>query len=76
MQGIVDGRTNTVALIIGAASLALILLRQRYRPRWPGILMAVVLATGVSALLDLAATAHIAVVGTLPQGLPICSFPR
>jgi len=76
IQGIVDGRTNTVALIIGAASLALILGVMRYRPKWPGILIAVVLATGVSALLDLGATAHIAVLGKLPQGLPDFQVPN
>ncbi|NTV87326.1 MAG: SulP family inorganic anion transporter [Burkholderiaceae bacterium] len=76
IQGIVDGRTNTVALIIGAASLALILGVMRYRPKWPGILIAVVLATGVSALLDLGATAHIAVLGKLPQGLPDFQIPN
>ena len=76
IQGIVDGRTNTVALIIGAASLALILGVMRYRPKWPGILIAVVLATGVSALLDLGATAHITVLGKLPQGLPDFQIPN
>ena len=76
IQGIADGRTNAVALIIGAASLALILGVKRYRPKWPGILIAVVLATGVSALLDLGATAHIAVLGKLPQGLPDFQIPN
>ena len=45
VQGIADGRTNAVALLIGAGSLALILLLKAYRPKWPGILIAVALAT-------------------------------
>ena len=75
IQGIADGRTNAVALMIGAASLALILGVKRYRPKWPGILIAVMLATGVSTLLDLGVTAHISVLGKLPHGLPALQIP-
>ncbi len=74
-QGIADGQTNLVALLIGSTSLATILLLRHYRPRWPGILLAVVLSTAVCAGLDLAHTAHIAVVGELPQGLPAFRIP-
>jgi high affinity sulfate transporter 1 len=75
VQGIADGQTNLVALLIGSTSLATILLLRHYRPRWPGILLAVVLSTAVCAGLDLAHTAHIAVVGELPQGLPAFRIP-
>jgi high affinity sulfate transporter 1 len=76
VQGIAAGKTNLVALLIGVSCLALILLIARYRRRWPGILIAVVLATTVSAWLNLADSAHIAVVGSLPQGLPHWQFPQ
>jgi high affinity sulfate transporter 1 len=75
LQGIAAGKTNVVALLLGGASLTLILLLAHYRPRWPGILAAVVLATAVSAWFNLAGNAHVAVVGSLPQGLPQWQFP-
>jgi high affinity sulfate transporter 1 len=75
-QGIRDGHTNPTALLIGTASLAIVLLTKHYRPQWPGILFAVVLATGVSAAYDLAGTAQVAVVGVLPQGLPAFKIPH
>ena len=75
LQGILDGKTNLVALAIGGGSLALILIVKRFRPTWPGILFAVVLATVASGALDLNTTAHIAVLGVLPQGLPILQLP-
>ena len=75
LQGILDGKANLVALAIGGGSLALILIVKRFRPTWPGILFAVVLATAASGALDLNTTAHIAVLGVLPQGLPILQLP-
>ena len=75
LQGILDGKANLVALAIGGGSLALILIVKRFRPTWPGILFAVVLATVASGALDLNTTAHIAVLGVLPQGLPILQLP-
>ena len=75
LEGIADGKTNPVALAIGASSLALILSMARWRPRWPGILLAVVLATVVSAVFNLADSAHLSVAGKLPQGLPNWQVP-
>ena len=76
LQSLAAGRLNPVALAIGAGSLGLMLLLRRWRPRWPGVLMAVVGATLVSAGWDLAHTAHIAVLGPLPQGLPLPRLPQ
>jgi MFS superfamily sulfate permease-like transporter len=75
VEGIASGRTNSVALIIGTTCLAVILLVRRIRPQWPGILIAVVFATLVSAWFDLAQTSHLSVVGGLPHGLPSFRFP-
>lgn len=76
VQGIANGRTNPVALLMGVGCLLLILLAKRYRPRWPGILVAVVLATLVSAGFDLGTVAQVSVVGALPQGLPNFQIPQ
>jgi high affinity sulfate transporter 1 len=76
--GIVDkvlaGNTNIVSLLIGASSLALILLLKRW-PRVPGILIAVVAATVVVAAFDFAKRAGVSVLGPLPQGLPSPRVP-
>lgn len=75
VRGVADGQTNSTALLVGSASLALILLFKRYRPQLPGVLVAVVLATLVSAWLQLDATAKLSVLGPLPQGLPHFQIP-
>ena len=75
LQNLASGQSNLVALLTGCTSLALILLLARSRPRWPGLLLVVLLATGVSAWFDLADTAHLSVLGRLPQGLPHWQFP-
>src|SRR5262250_2154105 len=76
--GIVDkvlaGSTNVVALAIGASTLALILLLKR-RPRVPGILIAVLAATVVVGVFDLATRADVSVLGPVPQGLPTLTLP-
>ena len=68
------GSTNLVALAIGASTLALILLLKRW-PRVPGILIAVIAATVVVAVFDLATRAGISVLGPLPLGLPSPRLP-
>jgi high affinity sulfate transporter 1 len=74
LQGVLNGRTNWTALIVGGVTLALILWLKRYR-RVPGILIAVGAATLVAALFDLANRAGLPVLGSMPQGLPAFSFP-
>ena len=71
---IVGGRANWTTLAIGAGALAVILLL-RNNKRVPGILVAVVSATAVVGLLDLAARASVAVLGPLPEGLPAFAVP-
>ncbi|MFY7949189.1 MAG: SulP family inorganic anion transporter, partial [Gemmatimonas sp.] len=72
------GKTNPVALAIGAGTLLVILLLRRHA-LLPGVLVAVVGATLVVTLLDLAAPtgahAGVPVLGALPQGLPGFSWP-
>src|SRR6516165_7619343 len=71
---IVGDKTNWTTLAVGAATLAIILLLKNFR-RIPGILLAVVGATVVVGLFDLAAQAGVSVLGPLPQGLPVFTIP-
>jgi len=76
--GIIDkisaGKTNVVALAIGAGTLALILLLKK-RPRIPGILIGVIAATVIVAVFHLATRSGISVLGPLPKGLPLPRLP-
>jgi high affinity sulfate transporter 1 len=69
-----DGRINWAAFGIGFGSLAVILLLQGYK-RLPVILIAVVGATAVVAVLDLAPRYGVTILGPLAQGLPGFSIP-
>jgi high affinity sulfate transporter 1 len=73
-EGILTGRTNWVALAIGLGTLATILLLRGSR-RVPGILVAVVGATVLVGVLDLAERHNVAILGSLPQGLPGFAVP-
>jgi MFS superfamily sulfate permease-like transporter len=68
------GRTNVIALAVGAGTLVLILVLKR-RPRVPGTLIAVVAATVLVDVLNLATRAGVKVLGPLPQGLPTPTLP-
>ena len=72
---VLDGRANWTAFLVGAGTLAVILLLKG-STRVPGILVAVVGATIVVGVLDLAARAGVSVLGSLPQGLPAFAIPR
>jgi high affinity sulfate transporter 1 len=72
---IIDGNTNLASCTIGFSCLATILVIKRWLPRLPGVLVAVVGASLVVGLFDLASQSHIAVVGALPQGLPAIRIP-
>jgi high affinity sulfate transporter 1 len=74
VQAVLAGKTNGMTLAIGAGTLVVILLLKR-RPRVPGVLVAVVGATGVVAAFDLGARAGVSVLGPLPQGLPKLIIP-
>lgn len=74
LQAVMAGETNRVSLAIGASTLLFILVMKRFR-RFPGVLVAVVAATAVTAVLDLANQAGVSVLGVLPQGLPSFTIP-
>jgi high affinity sulfate transporter 1 len=69
---VLAGSSNLVALAIGASALVLILALKRW-PRVPGMLIAVVGATVIVGVFDLAG--RLSVLGPLPQGLPAPSLP-
>lgn len=71
---VMDGKTNWTTFMVGAGTLAVILLLKG-RKRLPGILIAVVAATIAVGMLDLAASDGVAVLGALPQGLPAFAIP-
>lgn len=59
---------------IAAAVLALLLLGQRFAPRWPNPLIVMLLAAGAVAALDLGRYG-VALVGEIPAGLPVPGLP-
>ena len=71
---LLEGKTNWTTLVVGAGTLAVILLLKGHK-RLPGILIAVVAATVVVGVLNLAARAGVSVLGSLPQGLPAFAIP-
>ena len=73
-EKVLAGSTNPTALAVGGSALALILVLKR-RPRVPGMLVAVIAATVVVAVFDLASRTGISVLGPLPRGLPVPRLP-
>jgi SulP family sulfate permease len=68
------GRVHWPTLLVAAATFALLVAFQRLLPRWPGPLVAMVLAAVVVAVLDLDRMG-VKTVGTVPRGLPAASIP-
>jgi high affinity sulfate transporter 1 len=66
--------TNVDALLVGLGTLAVMIVASFLPPRVPGVLIAVVGATVVVGVFDLAAEG-VPVVGELPQGLPRPAVP-
>ena len=75
VRGVLRGPINGTALAIGVSCLIVIFACKRWVPRVPGVFLAVVGATIATAAFDLAARAGVAVVGALPQGLPVPKIP-
>ena len=73
-EAVLGGKANWATFAVGAGTLAVILLLKNSR-RLPGVLVAVVGATVVVGVLDLAARADVSVLGPLPQGLPEFAIP-
>ena len=65
---------NAATFALGAGLIALLLLLRRLAPRWPGALIACIVAVVAAELLDLPAHG-VALLGTMPQGLPAPRWP-
>ncbi len=74
IESVADGKTNYASLLIGLSTLIVIMFLKRYK-RVPGILIAVVGATIVTAIWQLDLTHGLKVLGSLPQGLPAFRLP-
>jgi SulP family sulfate permease len=66
---------NGAALALGLAVAALIFAQRRWRPTWPGMLIAVILASIAAALLRLPVETIASRFGELPHGLPMPALP-
>ena len=68
------GATSGVTLLVGVAALTLLFGVERFAPKLPGGLIALVLGIMVSSGFDLS-THGVAVVGSVPSGLPSVGIP-
>jgi len=75
VHGVAAGEAVGAAVAIGVVSLALILVLQRWLPKAPGVLVAVVVAIAATWLFDLAAHG-VKLVGALPRGFPSFAVPH
>ena len=75
VDGITSGEVVAAAAAIGLVSLALILVIQRWRPRVPGVLLAVVVGIAAAGAFSLG-DHGVSLVGSLPAGLPSLTWPN
>ena len=73
--GIKDGETVGAALAIGVLGLLIILILQRWLPKVPAVLVAVVVSIGVATAVN-ASDHGVSLVGELPRGFPPLTIPR
>jgi high affinity sulfate transporter 1 len=67
-------QTSTTTLVVGVAALVILFALKIYAPKVPCALVTLVLGIGASAIFDLSAQG-VAVVGTVPRGLPTPDLP-
>jgi high affinity sulfate transporter 1 len=75
VQGVANGKTVTAALAIGLVGLTVIVASQRWLPKIPGVLLAVILSILATSVFNLAEQG-VSLVGTLPQGFPPVTIPH
>ncbi len=74
-KGLGQGKTVPAALVIGLFGLVVIVACQRWLPKVPGVLAAVVLSILAAGVFDLA-DHGVSLVGSLPQGFPPFTIPH
>jgi high affinity sulfate transporter 1 len=75
VRGVSAGKIVQAAAAIGIVSLVLIMVLQRFLPKLPAVLIAVLAAIIATTVFSLEAKG-VALVGVLPQGLPSFTIPR
>jgi high affinity sulfate transporter 1 len=75
VDAVTGGETVGAALAIGVFGLVLMIVFQRWLPKWPGVLVVVIASIAVTSVLDLEARG-VSLVGALPQGFPPFTIPR
>jgi high affinity sulfate transporter 1 len=76
INGLFQGQVNLAAVMIGVTCVSVILGCKHWAPAIPGVLIAVVGATLAVTFIQPLEKAHLAVVSTLPQGLPALRLPN
>jgi high affinity sulfate transporter 1 len=74
VKGLADGKAVAASAAVGIAGIALILVLQRWLPKIPAVLIAVVLAIAATSVFDLAKHG-VSLVGVLPKGFPPLTIP-
>ncbi|KUF18253.1 SulP family inorganic anion transporter [Streptomyces silvensis] len=74
VEALADGETVAASAAVGIGGIVLILVLQRWLPKVPAVLVAVVAAMAAAAALDLAEHG-VSLVGELPEGLPPLTVP-
>ena len=74
-KGLADGKAVAASAAVGIAAIALILVLQRWLPKVPAVLIAVVAAIAATSVFGLAARG-VSLVGVLPKGFPPLTIPH
>jgi high affinity sulfate transporter 1 len=75
VEALAGGEAVAAAATVGIAGVALILVLQRWLPKFPAVLIMVVLAIASTPVFSLAAKG-VSLVGVLPKGFPPLTFPH
>jgi len=70
------GTADTPTILIAGATIATIAALKRFRPQWPGMLVAVAGAAAAAALIDLPVATIGTQFGGIPAGLPMPALPE
>jgi high affinity sulfate transporter 1 len=75
VKGLAHGEAVTAAAVVGIAGIILILVLQRWLPKFPAVLIMVVLAIAATTVFGLAEHG-VSLVGVLPKGFPPLTIPH
>jgi high affinity sulfate transporter 1 len=74
VRGLVDGETVPAAVTIGVSGIVVMLVLQRWLPKVPAVLVAVVASIAAAVVFDVGSRG-VDLVGELPRGFPPFTFP-